>query len=148
MEAFGDTLVDFRLLGIEVGATDLRPALKDVAESLIKNEQRRFRTQGGGDWAPLAPATRKSKAARGEDPRILHATGRLAKSLTRKHDPWMQLDVGPNFLVYGSHVPYAGFHQTGTRHMPPRKPLRFGEAEKAKAIKTLQRALVEGSRGK
>lgn len=41
----------------------------------------RFAREGEGDWAPLAASTLAAKRRRGEDSRILRATGRMLREL-------------------------------------------------------------------
>lgn len=143
-EAFGEPLVARTLDRFAGRAEDMSPALSDVADVLRKSTRRRFDAQGSGSWPPLAPATVAAKARAGLDPRVLHATGTLRRSLTRKGDPNQELIVAPRFLVYGSKIEYARHHQLG-EGVPQRRPLAFDEPTKVQALKILQRYLVEAT---
>lgn len=82
-------------------------------------------TPGGEDWAPLAESTIASKGARsgivGPHSTILVDTGRLFESLTLEDGTsdtiWI---TGDKFITFGTSVPYAIFHETGTSRMPAR----------------------------
>lgn len=56
----------------------VNPALADVFRERVAE---RFASDGDGDWDPLAPETVKRKARRGQDPRILRATGALQHAM-------------------------------------------------------------------
>jgi hypothetical protein len=47
--------------------------------------ERRFDHSGDGEWAPLSAATVETKAGKGQDPRILRATGALHAAVTAGH---------------------------------------------------------------
>jgi phage gpG-like protein len=130
-------------------ASDLRPAM-DAALDIIRDaEGRQFDTQGAdgsGGWAPLADSTVQRKARAGLDPRILHATGDLVASVTT--------DSGDNIgisrkdgLDFGTTLPYAGFHQTGTGRMPARPVVQLPERDRRQIMKVAQRYLVTGKVG-
>ena len=82
-------------------------------------------TPGGEEWAPLAESTIARKGARsgiiGPHSTILVDTGRLFESLTLEDGTsdtiWI---TGDRFLTFGTSVPYAIFHETGTSRMPAR----------------------------
>ncbi len=56
----------------------------------------------------------------------------------------MRLVVEGVELDYGSKLPYAEFHQRGTRKMPQRRPVEFTESARRNTIKILQRYLITG----
>lgn len=143
-ESYGDKLVSRELLDMGARDLDARPAFEVIADDLMASEERRFNRRGFGTWKPLADSTRKAKAARGLDPRILHATLALRRSLTRRRDEHQVLHVEPQFLILGTDLPYAGYLQRGTSRMDARKPVGFPETQRKKAMKTLQRFVVTG----
>jgi Phage virion morphogenesis family len=142
-EAEGDKLVSRELLDMGDRALDARPAFRLIADDFREFEAARFDSRGEGTWVPLAPATIREKAERGLDPRVLHATGQLRASLTKKGAKGSYSRIFPSFMLFGSTVPYAKYLQTGTRFMPPRKPLGFTEPQKITVLKRLQRHVVE-----
>jgi hypothetical protein len=145
IEADGDKLISRELLDLGDRALDARPAFRLIADDFREFETARFDSRGEGTWRPLSPSTVFAKASRGLDPRILHATGALRRSLTHKRAPGSYSRVFPNFMLFGSSISYAHFLQTGTRKMPARKPLGFTEAQKVTTLKRLQRWVVEGA---
>ena len=75
-------------------------------------------------WTCTCRSWMASKSAAGLDPRILHATLALRKSLTEHGGDNVEV-VGNQGLTFGSSVPYGGFHKTGTANMPKRDPMDF-----------------------
>jgi phage gpG-like protein len=116
----------------------VKPALDAVASG---DERRRFDEQGPG-WAQLNEATRAFKAANGLDPRILRATGALFASLTRmaggEEASW------PDTIRFGTDVPYARFHQHGTRNMPKREVVALSTVAQAEMSRLLESYIAGG----
>jgi len=92
----GDYAPAFRLIAEDI--------LEPVVQDIFKQEKAEF------SWAELAPST---VAARGSEHPILHRSGLLQESFM-KGQPAHREDITPRKLVWGSDVPYALFHQTGT----------------------------------
>lgn len=67
----------------------------------------------GAGWAP-SPTANKRKAAGGSG--LLFKTGRLYRSIQL-----VRADSGADERVIRTDVPYAGFHQFGTKRMPKRE---------------------------
>jgi phage gpG-like protein len=90
---------------------------------IIQNDKRymflRETATDGTKWAPLSPRTIAQKGFS----TILIDTGRLWDSLTTpwgNSDTLLEVSGNPPSLVFGTKVPYAKLHETGTRHMPAR----------------------------
>jgi phage gpG-like protein len=66
-------------------------------------------------WAPLKESTAKQKARKGYSPLPLLRTGHLRQSF---RPFWTKEQAG-----VGSEVPYAQYHETGTRTLPQRAML-------------------------
>ena len=81
-------------------------------------EEQQFDTQGEGAWPGLAESTLAEKSAGGWPSDPLVRTGNLKESLV---DPGRAAETGPMQMTWGSDVPYAIFHQTGTSKMPQRQ---------------------------
>jgi phage gpG-like protein len=77
-----------------------------------------------GGWAPYG-----AWSAEAGQPARLVRSGRLLESLTSLRGA--PNDIGPKQATFGTNVPYAEFHQDGTREMPMRKvvfePAGFAE---------------------
>lgn len=84
--------------------------------SEIEGEQ--FSSQGQGAWPGLAESTISEKSQGGWPLDPLVRTGNLRESLI---DPGRAAETGPQQMTWGSDVPYAAFHQTGTSKMPQRQ---------------------------
>jgi phage gpG-like protein len=116
----------------------VKPALDVVFSG---DERRRFDEEGPG-WARLNEATQTIKQANGLDPRILRATGALYESLTRmaggERASW------PDTIRFGTDVPYARFHQHGTRNMPKRKVVGVSTVAQAEMSRLLEAYIARG----
>jgi phage gpG-like protein len=144
-EVFGDRQVERELLRI-AKAPDMRLIAPRIREYFVSVERSQFDSEGrtgSGGWAPLKPRTVASKAARGLDPRILRATERLRKSLTNKTSSDQQFEYDSDSMSFGTRVPYARYHQTGTRRMPARKPVELSERNRRKVIKIVQAVIMD-----
>lgn len=146
LDAFGDTQFSREILRVGQNAADMRPAFDNVHDLLRKVELRQFGTQGSafsGGWKPLAATTVKNKAAHGLDPRILHATLRMRKSFTTKNHRDHVYRATADEMFAGSSVPYARFHQLGTKNLARRRPFELDESVRRDIIKLLQAHLVD-----
>lgn len=144
-EVHGDKLVSRKLVRFGNRAIDAAPAFRLIADDMRHYETERFDSAGNGTWAPLEASTIAQKARKGLDPRILHATERLRRSLTSDHAPDQELIITPAFMVFGSKVPYAQFHQKG-EGVPTRKPLGFTEGQKRQILRRLQAHVIHETR--
>lgn len=145
-EASGDNLISRRFERFAGRSVAAAPAFQQIADNLRGYERRLFDTQGvsgGVRWDELAPSTIKAKAARDLDLRVLRATNRLRNSLVLKRSPDHEEVIADDFLLFGSKLDYAGYHQRG-RGVPTRKPLQYTETQKRRIVKTLQRYIVTG----
>jgi phage gpG-like protein len=150
IEMYGDRVISRELTRFSDRGLDARPAFEAIADQLMRSEKRRFSTRGNGTWEELAASTRARKA-KSPDPtvranagRVLAATGALRRSFTTKGAPGQVLIIEPRFMVFGSSLKRAEWHQRGTSRMPARKPLGFTETAKRGALRTLQRYVVTG----
>ncbi len=113
--------VDRALSNFQDSLADNSDSLAAVADDLRQMMAEQFATEGaagGTPWAPLATSTlRKSRRTRSG---ILNLTGALLGSLTDPGAPGHVEQIDSAQLLFGSGLPYAGFHQTGTRRMPAR----------------------------
>jgi phage gpG-like protein len=148
LEAFGDDIVSREMLRVKDHAMDMRPAFHKLHESFIGAEKYQFNTQGGSErWAPLAASTIAYKARHGLDPRILHATLRLRKSLTTFEGEDHIFEITEDEMLVGSRTPYGIFHQSRQprTRLPRRPPVNLTETLKRRWIKYLQTYLMTGA---
>lgn len=143
LDVHGDRQLSRELVRFADAATDWRPVLSRIADFVISETGEQFDTEGGhasGGWAPLKPATIRAKAARGLDPRILHAHGFLESSLTQRGDPNMILEVSRDELLFGSRLVYAGAHQNPRpgSPLPQRRPVELTEQARRQIVRMLQ----------
>lgn len=119
-ERAGDELADFSRF--------VFPQLPAAFESALG---RQFVQQGGGpargSWAQLTPAYEAWKSVHYPGAPILVRTGALQDALTHSGSPHAARDWSSSMFNFGtSGLPYASFHQTGTRRMKDRPPFDFG----------------------
>jgi phage gpG-like protein len=91
-------------------------ALTRASEKIQADLSIIFKTEGrshGVDWKDLNPRYLAYKVKKGFSEKKLHRTTTLAQSFTYKVQDWK--------AVIGTPVPYAVYHETGTRRgIPPR----------------------------
>ena len=90
--------VDAALQNFQAALADNSPALGEVSDDLREMIAEQFATEGragGTPWAPLAPST-------------------LRGSLVEAGAPGHVEELDAQSLLFGSSLPYAIFHQTGT----------------------------------
>lgn len=147
LEIHGDEIMSRELLRSAGRVVNAKPAFESILSMMEDDVGEQFASEGKAmskGWAPLSPVTIAQKSRLNLRPEILQATGRLLNSLVvgaRGEDIHEAMPYGLN---YGTRVPYAVFHHTGTRKMPARKFVDFTAAQKAKYVKVLQRYIVEG----
>ncbi len=137
-----------RVLGVMMRSVrNLQPAWGEIADDFVKREKRLFQQQGsvqGWDrWAALHPDYEKWKQTHGFSTRILVRTGAVERSLTTRHDRHAVFNAGPLRMEIGTSIPYAGYHQTGTRKMPKREPIRITDTQRRHWVHLIQQFLIE-----
>jgi len=144
IQVFGEDIIAREILRpMGDRALDARPAFEKIGDQFMEAEEELFDSQGnaaGQGWEPIQAATIEYKRRAGLDPRILHATLDLRKSLTERGDENQVLITEDSFMVFGSTLKQFEIHQ----RQGERKPLAFGEQTKRDAVKTLQRFIFTG----
>lgn len=139
-----------KLDGLSLGLKDLTPVWDKIHEMFIAFIKRVFESEGGyiGEaWAPLSPAYAHWKARHTANKGILQLRGRLYGSLTEPRHSDHIFRSGPSFMEAGTRVPYAKFHQTGTRRMPRRPPVKpFSRVEGEAAADIVLAYILERTR--
>lgn len=90
----------------------------ELVQRLRKDTQATFAATGayGGNsrWRPRKKTSAKTKLI--ASAKLLQNTGALKNSIRLLHQNLQQ-----GTLVFGTDLPYAGYHQEGTRHIPQRR---------------------------
>jgi phage gpG-like protein len=103
-----------------VSTADLTEPLTDIAKSLTAAVKSEFATEGafgGSKWQPLSADYAEWKRKHFPGQPILVRSGDLKRSLTEDG----VRELRPQYLVFGSDVPYSGFHQRGKGNNPQRE---------------------------
>lgn len=141
-EPFQEAMVTYRR------TQTFRPFWQDVVSLLHVHEENTFAREGAYEglrkWAALSPEYARWKARVAPGAPILTLTGRLRRSLAgQTADSIVEID---DFrLVYGTAVPYAIYHQMGTRKMPARPMLRMSANLRARLMIALRNYLFRES---
>lgn len=113
--------------GLSAALSDLRPAWEAVRDIFFTMERAQFYTEGtytGGGWAPLSPRYAAWKAQHAPlmpgGGTILRLRDRLYTSLTERGHADGIYRPERSAVELGTRVPYAVYHQAGTRKMPRR----------------------------
>lgn len=130
---------------------NMRPAFERMFQSFLRFERRLFDTEGttgaSGRWVALKPATIKRKAAKGQDPRILHATQRLRRSLTNKSHSDNIQEMKAYSFRFGTSVPYADYHQNPktTSRLPKREVVSMTASQNAAFTRAIRDHIMSDS---
>ena len=120
---------------------DLAPFFEAAGTFMRTTMDEQFGSEGGrtGGWAPLSARYAADKAKRYGSRPILQASGDMIASLTGQGSGNVSRTVGGDTLEFGTSVPYATYHQTGTSRMPQRRILDLTEGDRRGLMKLLQR---------
>lgn len=145
------------LRGVAADLSDLRPAWRPVSDELYAITQRQITSRGrgkSGRWRDHADATKERIASlnrRGF--RVLgelgRATDKMFLSLTRRGAPGGVYEERPDSLTSGTVVrstrgfPYPQAFHGGTKNQPARPIYDLTDADAARLMRILKRALVK-----
>jgi phage gpG-like protein len=120
--------VDLAELG-ERGS-DIRRVSEKVRSIYRKSNERRFASNGLGSWPGLAASTVERKSRGGYDARPMRRSGALERSLTapRAADQVDRRDKTE--FRFGTTLPYAAYHDTGTGGEKKRELVELTPAER------------------
>lgn len=127
-------------------AQDLRPVFEVMHDAWVTEEVAQFATEGGyfGDgWAPLNPAYAERKRKKYGALPILIRTGRLLKSFIGEGGEHIK-HIAATEAEFGSAVPYAQYHQTGTDRMPRRVEVKATDALKQVGFHSAVKYILTG----
>ena len=112
---------------------NLEPPLRGWGNYMEQETERQFATETDPDgvrWAALAPSTLAEKRRKGYPESILTRTGKMRRSVVSVADT--------RSVLIAVDVPYAIFHQQGTRKMPQRRILGMNEKREQKLRKLIR----------
>lgn len=132
---------------IEQQISDFRFIWPAVAEEFYSLEAEQFKTEGAsgasGRWASLSLAYAKYKAVHFPNMPLLKATTSLFDSMTSFEAPGAVYRPDKDELTIGTSVPYAIYHQRGTKRMPARPIISLSDSGKRRIQKAIQIGLVQ-----
>ncbi|NES17878.1 MAG: hypothetical protein F6K41_02900 [Symploca sp. SIO3E6] len=112
---------------------NLENPLRGWGNWMEQETERQFVTETDPDgvrWAALAPSTLAQKRRLGYPDSILTRTGKMRRSVNSVADA--------RGVLIGVDVPYAIFHQQGTRKMPQRRILGMNDKRRGKLVKLIR----------
>lgn len=141
IEAPGADQLARRLQRWGTAIEDARPAFERMRSVLTGGEAQVFDSQGvalGKQWPQAAATGHKT------DDRLLVATGALRASLAAQtsDSEWF---TSPTEMRFGTTVPYAHFHETGTSRMPARPMVGMPPAIAREIVNIMHRFSVENA---
>jgi hypothetical protein len=104
---------------------------------------RQFASEGraeGTPWPELSPATLRRQRARTP---ILYKTGALLRSLGEPGAAGHVEELEGYSLTLGSRLPYALYHQTGTRRLPARPIIVLSGARSERWTEIVRQQIAE-----
>lgn len=135
--------VENALATFQESLAEQSPALRRIADDFRAMMARQFATEGwaeGTPWAERAPSTLRRRRA---STSILYETGALLRSLTEPGAAGHVEELEGYSLTLGSRLPYARYHQTGTRRMPARPLIVLSGARVERWTEIVRRSLEE-----
>lgn len=140
--------VDKALANFQSSLADEAPALQAIADDFRAMIAAQFSSEGRAEGTPWPPRKRSRVGATqaspwaGQAPPLLVRTGALRDSLIGPSSPGHVEELEEQSLTLGSRLPYALFHQLGTRRMPAR-PLIVLSGERAERWVEMVRSGIE-----
>lgn len=135
-----------RALVVYERVQDLSPAFERILPLLQQYTESYLAAEGAHEgnprFAPLSPRYARYKAKRYPNAPILTRSGRMRQSLAGITTDSIA-DITPDTLTYGTRVPYALYHQTGTRKMPKRPPLKLSKPLSTRILTAMRNYLIE-----
>jgi phage gpG-like protein len=130
---------------------DLTAPLEAMGEDFYSSMVEVFAGEGVYEertrWQDLSPSYAKWKARHYPGRKILERTGRMRTSLTLRGGMDSVYMLSPSALAVGTLVPYAMYHQTGTKRMPMRKIIELTAEQKKRWVQILHRYMYEINKG-
>lgn len=144
LEFLGEVQLDRTLARFGEHVGNARALWNVLADRFGALERRQFASEGrySGGWQALSPDYAEWKERHYPGKPILERTGDLLRSLTVR--PFGVEVIEDRFMVLGSGIDYAEFHQAGGARLPRRRPVELPESERRDWTRRLQRFVVTG----
>lgn len=137
IDSSGEEIVSRDLVGIAGRTVDAEPAMVAILDQIRAAEREQFASRGqsgSGGWAPLA----------GGGEATLRDTDALFEALTGETADSVAI-TSRTGADYGTTLPYAIRHQTGTSRMPQRRPVQLPDRVRRDIVRTLQNFVMTGA---
>jgi len=139
LDAFQDALADPALAG---------PALREIADDFRVMIAQQFASEGRAEGTPWQPRRKGGSQARPGRPDqigmpLLVRTGALRDSLIGPGAAGHVEELEDGAITLGTRLPYALFHQLGTRHMPARPIIVLSDERSAKWTEIVRGAIED-----
>jgi len=141
---------DRRFAAILRRSRNFKPVFRWMMQQLQEAHRENFKTGGtksGFRWQPLDPQYASWKLENYGAKGILVRTGSLERSLTMNSGRGAVRDIGARTAEFGTSIPYAKWHQSGTRNMAQRKPLFLPRLMADRTANAVAEYLVHGTVG-
>jgi len=129
---------------------DFRPVWPEIHMYFLRGAVEQFESlgaRGGQRWQPLSERYAKWKEKKYPGKPILVRTERLKRSLSLGgSEPDQVKDFQPLSATFGTRVPYARYHQRGTKRMPARPVLQPTQRDVDRMVSRLFRFAERGAR--
>lgn len=132
---------------------DNAPALREIADDFREMVAKQFASAGRAEGTPWAPRRRGGPRGRPGQARLpdgqaqglplLVRTGALRDSLTTSGAAGSVEELDGGLLTLGARVPYALFHQLGTRHMQARPLIVLSDARSQRWTEIVRRTIED-----
>jgi phage gpG-like protein len=132
--------VEKALENFQASLADQTTALREIADDFREMVAGQFASEGQAEGTPWAP--RKAVGAIHESP-LLVRSGALRRSLTTRDAAGHVEQLEEQSLAIGTSLPYALFHQTGTRRMPARPIIVLSGARSERWVEIVRGGIEE-----
>lgn len=145
MSVAGDEKLKLGLQSMIARIRDMRPLARPFDWRFRMAMGQAFKREGSpkGAWAALSEYTLRTRRYPGMP--ILVQTGALKRSLTQANNSEHILDAHRDYVEIGSRVPYAVYHQTGTRKMPAREMLVLDRHIVSRMIEDMRHYIMDNT---
>jgi hypothetical protein len=143
LHLYGDHGAEFYLKGVAWRAKNLKPALEEIGQRMLKAERELFErhgARGGPPWKPLDEDTiaRKRRAHYPDPEAPLIATGDLMRSLSERSHPLNIFNVTRSSVYIGSRSEKLDYNRR------ERPPIRLGEKDETDYAQILNTWIIHG----